>query len=227
MKIGGFVKASFVDYSGKIASVVFTQGCNLNCGYCHNGGLIGCNSNMKLIQSEDVLNWLSKRSGIIDAVVISGGEPTMQSNLHAFIRELKKRSLYVKLDTNGTNPTVLKSLIERKMVDFIAMDIKAPFNKYASVCGMEYMDLLPIKKSVDIIKNSGLNYEFRTTLCSELDGDDISQIISDFQISSNYIVQHCRSEESSESFGNKRNVNMIMQQLKQEIECSFRGFGIG
>ncbi len=226
MKIGGFIKTSFVDYPGKIASVVFTQGCNLNCGYCHNSGLIDCNSNTQLVQYDYVLDWISKRNGMIDAVVITGGEPTIQGDLLTFVRELKGRGLYVKLDTNGTNPTKLKSLIEEKLVDFIAMDLKAPLNKYADVCGMKHMDLLSIKKSADIIKKSGVNYEFRTTLCSELDGDDIAQLVSDFQVSSNYIVQHCRSNESSESFKEKIDISKIIQQIKQEIACSFRGFGI-
>ncbi len=104
------------------------------------------------------------------------------------------------------------------------MDIKAPLSKYASVCGMKYIDLLPVQKSISLIKNSGINYEFRTTLSSELEGKDISRIISDFKISSNYIVQHCRSGGSAKTIEKKINISMIAQQLEQSMVCTFRGF---
>jgi pyruvate formate lyase activating enzyme len=227
MKLGGFVKTSFVDYPGKIAAVVFTKGCNLDCSYCHNPGLLNSNETndaLEDIRGEDVLTWFSKRNGMIDAVVISGGEPTLQKDIGVFLKELKSRSLCVKLDTNGTNPDVLSALIKDKLVDFIAMDIKAPLNKYESVCGIK-LDLPAIKKSVQLIKSSGLDYEFRTTLCSELEVVDISRIISDFQITSNYVVQHCRNTERQKTTGSKEKFSMLTQQSGDSLCCSYRGFG--
>lgn len=224
MKIGGFVKTSFVDYPGKISSVVFTQACNLNCSYCHNPGLLNNNDTVEGIGPEDVLDWLSKRKGMIDAVVISGGEPTLQNDIYAFAKELKLRGIFVKLDTNGTNPSILKALIEDKLLDFIAMDLKAPLDKYESVSRTRHIELSSIKESVEIIKNSGLDYEFRTTLCPELEVDDISSIISDFQISSNYVVQNCRSTELIKSTGSKEKYTILTQKFKDSLCCSYRGF---
>jgi pyruvate formate lyase activating enzyme len=185
MNIAGFVKTSFVDYPGKIASVVFTQGCNLRCGYCHNFSLLDTNDTSNGILPEEIFEWLSKRKGMIDAVVVSGGEPTLQKNLHVFIEELKTMSLLVKLDTNGTNPDILRTLIEDELLDFIAMDLKAPLSKYERITGTSQLELSSIQESVEVIKKSGIAHEFRTTLCPELEVDDITSVILDFEIASN------------------------------------------
>lgn len=204
MNIAGFVKTSFVDYPGMITSVVFTQGCNLRCGYCHNFRLIDGNDPSTGIQPEEVFAFLSKRKGMIDAVVVSGGEPTLQKNLHVFIEELKAMSFLVKLDTNGTNPDVLRALIDEELLDFIAMDLKAPLSKYEQVTGTSCLELSSVLESVELIKNCGLVHEFRTTLCPELEADDIPCIILDFEIASNYVVQSCRSTELKKIRGTSR-----------------------
>ncbi|MDR3601272.1 MAG: anaerobic ribonucleoside-triphosphate reductase activating protein [Desulfosporosinus sp.] len=226
MNIAGFVKTSFVDYPGKIASVVFTQGCNLGCGYCHNFGLIEKKEASTGIQPEEIIEFLAKRKGMIDAVVVSGGEPTLQKNLHVFIEELKAMSLLVKLDTNGTNPDSLRSLLEDKLLDFIAMDLKAPLSKYESITGTSPSELLSIRESVEVIMNSGLEHEFRTTFCPELEADDILSIILDFKIASNYVVQSCRSTDRNKLFRNEQDLKKLTWWSEKNLPFSFRGFEV-
>lgn len=191
MIIGGFQKFSLLDYPGKISCIVFTQGCNWNCRYCHNKELIKFLPAIKYKNnSEDfyyysIFKLLEKRTNRLDAVVITGGEPTEQIQLIDFIKKIKKLGLLVKLDTNGSNPDVLKEIIDAKLVDYIAMDIKAPLYKYSLIIRKRfYPD--KIKKSIELIKNSGIQFEFRTTyykktltendikMMQKLIGDDVS-----------------------------------------------------
>lgn len=227
MNIGGFVKTSFVDYPGKIASVVFAQGCNLRCGYCHNVSLLDTKDTSNRILPEGIFQWLTKRKGMIDAVVVSGGEPTLQKNLHVFIAELKAMRLLVKLDTNGTNPQSLRTLLEDGLLDFIAMDLKAPLGKYEKITGTSRLELISIQESAEIIKNSGLAHEFRTTLCPELEADDIPKIMSEFEIVSNYVLQSCRSTELQKVSRNKQDLIRLTQGSKTNLSFSFRGFEVG
>ena len=131
MKIGGFVKNSFVDYPGLISTCIFTVGCNLNCWYCHNKHLLI--DQQKLINEEEIFEFLSSHKGFIDAVVVSGGEPTTQKDLIEFLSKVKNMGYKVKLDTNGTNFDVLKKVVEQNLVDYVAMDIKAPIEKYEQI----------------------------------------------------------------------------------------------
>lgn len=227
MNIAGFVKTSFVDYPGKIASVVFTQGCNLKCSYCHNSGLIDEKDSATGILPEEIFQWLSKRKGMIDAVVVSGGEPTLQKSLITFITELKYMDFLVKLDTNGTNPDSLRTLLNDKLLDFIAMDLKAPLNKYEIITGTSPLALSTIRESVEVIKNRGLAHEFRTTLCPELEADDIPRIILDFDIASNYVVQNCKSPNSKEISRENQKLKSLIQWTKTNGVFSFRGFEAG
>lgn len=162
MKIAGLLKSSLIDFPGYVAAVIFTQGCNFRCGFCHNPELLDITDNSKLLDTEEILKFLEQRKGKLDGVVITGGEPTMQSELYAFIKKIKELGFLVKLDTNGTNPKVLKQLLENECIDFIAMDIKGPLENYESICGKT--NLISIKESIDLVKNSGLEYEFRTTV---------------------------------------------------------------
>lgn len=227
MNIGGFVKTSFVDYPGMISSVVFTQGCNLRCSYCHNFGLIDADGASNIILPEEIFEWLTKRKGMIDAVVVSGGEPTLQEDTHAFIGELKAMDLLVKLDTNGTNPDILRTLIHDNLLDFIAMDLKAPLSKYESITRTSSLGLSPVLKSVEIIKNCGLAHEFRTTLCPELEAGDIPSIILEFDITSNYVVQNCRSTELKKVSKNKQELKRLIQWSNKNLPICFRGFEVG
>jgi len=170
MLIGGLQKLTLLDYPGKIACTVFTVGCNFRCGFCHNPELVNLEtesqfggSNSKLISEEYFFEFLEENIGQIDGVCITGGEPTIQGNLMDFIKEIKKRGFFVKLDSNGTNPETLKKLFEEKLVDYVAMDVKGPIEKYQEIVGRE-IDLEKIKQSVELIKNSGVDYEFRTTI---------------------------------------------------------------
>ena len=174
MIIGGLEKLSLLDYPGQIAAIVFTQGCNFRCHFCYNPMLVlplsRTNIDQKdssLINKDDLFAFLEDRRGKLDAVVITGGEPTIHADLPEFIEAIKKMGFLVKLDTNGTNPEMLEKLLDKKLLDYIAMDVKAPFDKYENVVGVK-IDLNKIKKSVKIIMESGLPYEFRTTVAPAL-----------------------------------------------------------
>ncbi|NLD47312.1 MAG: anaerobic ribonucleoside-triphosphate reductase activating protein, partial [Clostridiaceae bacterium] len=150
MKIAGIQKNSFVDFPGKVSAVLFTPGCNMNCFYCHNRRLLSLNENEDVVEIDEVSQLLAKRKGFLDAVVISGGEPTLQTGLGRFLEKLKGIGYKVKLDTNGTNPQVIESLIGNNLVDYIAMDIKAPFERYSEVCCTD-VDAESIRRSIKVL----------------------------------------------------------------------------
>lgn len=172
MRIGGLVKQSLLDYPNHIAAVVFTTGCNFRCGYCHNPALVlpQLYSQSDTISAQEVLSFLSSRVGWLDAVVITGGEPTLHSHLPEFIASVKALGYRVKLDTNGTNPMMLQHLVDLGMIDFIAMDIKHELTaeQYSRVIGLTVERtsamLDSITASIDIIRSSGLPHEFRTVI---------------------------------------------------------------
>ena len=168
IKVAGFQKNSFIDYPGKIASVIFLGGCNFVCYYCHNNNILCYDSNK--MPFSKVLSELKKQVGFVDAVVITGGEPTLHPQLREIIKQVKALGFLVKLDTNGTNSELLKELD----VDYIAMDIKAPLEKYKDVVGVN-VDTNQIKKSIEYIKSRD-NYMFRTTLAPVLTENDIKEI---------------------------------------------------
>lgn len=191
MKIAGFEKCSFVDYENHISCVVFTQGCNMNCFYCHNKELIPCHSDKELIQEKEIFQFLEKRKKYLDAVVISGGEPAMQIELEDFIKDVKKMGFKVKLDTNGTNPKVIENVISKKLIDYVAMDIKAPFKRYEEFSGVK-ADINCIKESKNILMQGLVDYEFRTTLAPGLGLVDVLQICNEIEGAKTYILQKCR-----------------------------------
>jgi pyruvate formate lyase activating enzyme len=176
MRIAGIQKNSFVDYPGRIAAVIFTAGCNLDCYYCHNRQLIDYKQK-EVYSREEVLELLEKRKRFLEGVVISGGEPTLQPDLCSFMLELKAMGYNVKLDTNGTNPSVVKELVHEKAVDYLAMDIKAPLHMYDNICRVD-VDTGAILKSVEFIMGSGIEYEFRTTVAPQLKPEHIVEIAS-------------------------------------------------
>jgi pyruvate formate lyase activating enzyme len=186
LKIGGLQKVSLIDYPGKIAAVVFTQGCNMLCSYCHNLQLVKPELFEQLLNESEILEFLTKRKKLLQGVVVSGGEPTLQSDLKSFIKKLKEMGYSVKLDTNGSSPEILSELIEENLIDFAAMDIKAPFAKY----GVFYDgNINAIKQSIEILKKSKIPAIFRTTfdtgILVEKDLEEIKRIA--FPI--NYIIQ--------------------------------------
>jgi pyruvate formate lyase activating enzyme len=189
MQIGGLQKLSLIDYPGVPAAVVFTQGCNMRCSYCHNPQLVYPHLFETSISDEVVSNFLKKRQKLLKGVVITGGEPTLQKDLAKFIEEIKKLNLLVKLDTNGTNPKILKYLIDKSFLDFIAMDIKSPEDKYNLFFKG---DLETIKQSLNIIQSSGIPHLFRTTydksILNEIDLSAIKRLVA----TSTYTVQECK-----------------------------------
>lgn len=188
MIIGGFQKTSLIDYPSKIASVVFTQGCNFRCGYCHNPELIELKSNLQIDESF-IFDYLKKRKGLLDAVVISGGEPCIQGDLAEFIRQVKNLDYLVKLDTNGSFPFVLERLFSDNLIDYIAMDIKAPLYKYREIANAG-INLEYINKSIDLIKKYAPDYEFRTTVVkSQLSFEDINEIAKLLKGAKKYYLQ--------------------------------------
>jgi len=167
MLIGGLQKTSLLDYPNKVSSIIFTTGCNFRCGFCYNPELVTQIVKKNLISEQQIFNFLNKRKKILDAVVITGGEPTMHKDLPRFIAAIKEIGFLVKLDTNGTNPLMLKKLIKQGLIDYIAMDIKAPLRKYSKVVNIK-IDTKLIKNSIKAIMNSGLGYEFRSTVLPAL-----------------------------------------------------------
>ena len=164
MEIHGFNKTTLLDYPEHIAATVFTGGCNFRCPFCHNGELVLDSGCQPLIPEEEVLSYLKKRQGILQGVCVTGGEPALQKDLKEFLRKIKESGYPVKLDTNGYMPGVLWDLLQEKLVDYVAMDIKASRENYAAAAGLQHMDISRIEESISILKSSGIPYEFRTTV---------------------------------------------------------------
>lgn len=187
--IGGLQKSSLIDYPEKISAVIFTQGCNFRCPYCHNPELINGKRQTANEMREQVLEFLKQRTGKLDGVVITGGEPTLHADLPQFIKQIKELGFAVKLDTNGTNPEMLPQLIDEKLIDYVAMDIKAPIENYREIVCAK-VDANKILKSIEILKTSNIDYEFRTTVVkSQLKLADFAKIGKLIQGSPRYYLQ--------------------------------------
>jgi len=200
MKIVGLEPCSFIDYPGKLSAVVFTAGCNLNCFYCHNRPLIRGESLLTLISADYVTTWLARRQGLLDGVVITGGEPTLQPDLAEFVRMVRAKGYLVKVDTNGTRPGVLGALIEEGIVDYVAMDVKAPPSKYAGICDVP-VDLEAIGASIGLLKRGNVDYEFRTTAIPQLTESDLLAIGQWVEGARKLVLQQYRRPEVDASAG--------------------------
>lgn len=189
MIIGGFQRFSLIDYPGKICAIIFTQGCNFRCPYCHNPELVNPKLFQEPIDEDDIFRFLEMRKGKLDAVEITGGEPTLQPDLIEFMRKIKAMGFLIKLDTNGTNPEVVEKIIKNKLVDYIAMDVKAPLEKYEKVVRAK-VDKQKIKEAISLIMNSHIDYEFRTTIIKNiLTKEDIIDIAKTIKGSKLYVLQ--------------------------------------
>jgi pyruvate formate lyase activating enzyme len=189
MNIGGLQKVSLIDYPEKICAVLFVQGCNFRCPFCHNPELVDPALYHDCIPEEEIFSFLEKRKGILDAVSISGGEPTTHPGLFDFIERVKGMGYLVKIDTNGSLPEVLEKLIDRGLLDYIAMDVKAPLMRYREITGS---DIKParIKQSIKMIMDSGIEYEFRTTVVkSLLNKNDLRKIAVTIKDAKRYVLQ--------------------------------------
>lgn len=208
MKIGGLQKLTLVDYPNKIAATVFLTGCNFKCGFCHNPSLVYPEpvEGVDQISESDFFSFLDSKIGLIDGICITGGEPTINSDLIDFIKKIKDKGFSVKLDTNGSNPEMLEKIIQEKLVDFIAMDIKTSVDvqsskfevrssKYDKATGTK-VDIEKIKRNVELIKNSGIDYEFRTTVVpGVVEKEDIEKIGEWLQGAKKFALQQFRNQK--------------------------------
>lgn len=168
MQIYGLNKTTLLDYPQHVAATLFTGGCNFRCPFCHNGGLVVDPDSQPQIPEEEIFAFLQKRKGILTGICITGGEPTLQTDLADFIRRIRSLGYLVKLDTNGYRPEVLSQLLAEKLLDYVAMDIKSSPEHYARTAGLNQLDFSLIEQSAALIRNAGIAYEFRTTVVREL-----------------------------------------------------------
>jgi pyruvate formate lyase activating enzyme len=229
MKIGYVQKTSFIDYPGKISAIVFTQGCNFRCPYCHNPELVDPERFCEPLFTEDVFAYMQKRKGKLDGVVITGGEPTLQAKLIPFMQRVKSLGYRVKLDTNGSHPRVIQEALRKGIIDYIAMDIKAPFEKYSRVTG-SLVNITQIRKSISLIRDSGIPYEFRTTLVRPLlDPGDVLQIGKMIEGASLYMLQKFvpskhvdRTYVRKSSFTDDEIAHLVSKLISLVVRCSIR-----
>lgn len=176
MILGGLQKTTLIDYPGKIACTVFTVGCNFRCPFCYSGELVLPEKIKKQpkISEKDFFNFLIERKGLLDGCVLCGGEPTISEDLPEFCKKIKELGFFVKLDTNGSNPQIINRLIDRKLIDYIAMDIKSPKEKYEFYSGAKL--LTNVEKSIKLLRKSKIDFEFRTTIAPGLKKEDIIKI---------------------------------------------------
>jgi pyruvate formate lyase activating enzyme len=191
-QIGGLQKLTLLDYPGKVSAMVFTIGCNMRCPFCHNYELVKDADKIKdLVDPQEVIDYLKKRKGVLDGIVITGGEPTLQRGLKDFIKTIKEETgLLVKLDSNGLNPSVLKELIDEQLVDYVAMDIKNDFANYGEITGIANLPGDRLKESIKILEEGKVNYEFRTTVIKDFHTlERLKNIVSFIKEDSNYFLQ--------------------------------------
>jgi len=210
MNIGGMVKNSFVDYPGKLACVFFTTGCNFRCGYCHNSHLFEAKPTISI---EQAMKFLESHKSFLEGVVISGGEPTLQRDLKDFILMIKEMGYLVKLDTNGSNFEVLKDLVESKLVDYVAMDIKAPLEKYEMVVG-KTNKLDEVRNSREFLMSGLVDYEFRTTFSHDLTLCDLEEICREIRGAKNFSLQKCNEVKGGEKCLPEKSKAELLQGLE-------------
>ncbi len=193
----GMEKMSLVDYDGFVCATVFTGGCNFKCGFCHNSALVLDYKNIPTLDEKDVLAYLTKRLGILDGVCVTGGEPTLQKELPLFLEKIKNIGYKIKLDTNGTNPDLIKSLYSDGLVDYFAMDIKNDRDNYAKIIGFDSFDTRKVEKSVEFLLSLSSAYEFRTTLIKEFHAlDNILNIGKWIKGANKYFLQKFKNSEN-------------------------------
>ncbi len=235
MKIGGLQPTTLLDYPGKTAAIIFSSGCNFRCPFCYNFKLVLPEkiTESSLIPEADIFDFLTRRKKYLDGVVITGGEPTVQLDLVDFCRQLKKLGYLVKVDTNGSNPEVISRLLEADLVDYFAMDLKAPLERYQKFTGRP-VDVSRIKKSIELIIKSGCSHEFRSTLIKG-EGwhqpEDISQMVRLIQGAEKYFLQVFNSfgnQVIDPDFNGQRFTSEEMNQLAEQArrhfkDCRIRG----
>ena len=199
MKIGGLQKLSLIDYPEKISAVIFTQGCNFRCPYCHNPQLVDVKLYQPCLEEKDIFRFLENRRGRLDVVVITGGDPALQDDLIPFIMDIRRLGFAVKLDTNGSRPRVLERLLRDGLVDFIAMDVKAPLEKYPDVVRAP-LDKDDLRESIRLVIGAKIPHEFRTTAAASLlRPEDILTIAREIDGAKRYALQRFQPGETLET----------------------------
>lgn len=229
MNIGGFQKTSLLDYPDMISAIVWTVGCNFHCPFCYNKNLV--EGKVGIIPEYEIFSFLKKRKGLIEGLVISGGEPLMQKDITGFCEKVKKLGYLIKIDTNGMYPDKLKELIDKKLVDYISMDIKAPKNKYNDLSGVK-TDVKKIEKSIQIIRSNNVDYEFKTTFVPDLLSiQDIIDIGKWLKGSKKFYLQQFRNDapvispdlENLQAYS-KEELKKALEKVKTFFEiCNIRG----
>lgn len=191
MIICGLQKLTLLDYPEKIACTIFTGGCNFRCPFCHNASIVVENSFEETITEDELFTFLNKRKGVLDGVCITGGEPLIHKDIDLLIEKIKQIGYLVKLDTNGSNPQMLKNLVDRKLIDYVAMDIKNSPENYAFTCGLEKIDFENIKQSAEFLKQGKIDFEFRTTAVKGIHTErDFLKIAQFLQGEEKYFIQN-------------------------------------
>ncbi|PKN85933.1 MAG: anaerobic ribonucleoside-triphosphate reductase activating protein [Deltaproteobacteria bacterium HGW-Deltaproteobacteria-1] len=220
MNIGGLQKVSLIDYPGKISAIIFTQGCNFRCPYCHNPQLVDPKLYNPCLFTKDILDFLEHRRGKLDAVTITGGEPTLQEDLVPFIQKIRKMGFAVKLDSNGSHPDVLGRLLKENLLDFVALDIKAPRDRYQSFVNTT-VDAAIIAESVRLVLKSKIPQEFRTTVVkSMLTPKDILAIAKEIAGAKRYALQRFQPAQTldPEYAGENSYPEKEFLKLKKQLE---------
>ncbi len=230
MVIGGLQKFTLLDYPGKIAATVFLAGCNFRCPFCYNPELVlpEIIKNTPKISERSFFKFLKERKDLLEGIVVCGGEPTIHQDLPLFIKKIKKIGFAVKLDTNGSNPQMLKKLIDQNLIDYVAMDVKAPKEKYQEITGGR-CNSEPIEKSISILKASKIDYEFRTTVVPTLlSKDDILKIVKWISPAKKYFLQNFSpSKHIDHRFNNlKPYPEEYLLEIKKVIEPFFDVCGV-
>lgn len=226
MNICGYQKTTLLDYPGHVAATIFTGGCNFRCPFCHNADLLLQPDKVSLISEEEIFTFLKKRKNVLSGICITGGEPTLQSDLQDFIIKVRALGYKIKLDTNGYRPDVIASLLKNNLLDYIAMDIKAGFSNYAKVCGIKNLDINKIKESISVIENSGIDYEFRTTVVKELHCEaDFHEITEMLSPNSFYFLQSFKDSGNILTPGlsscNMETLNQYLTIIKDKLPNTF------
>ena len=201
MKLHGLQKMTLLDFPGHVACTVFLGGCDFRCPFCHNFELID-GSAPPVMDDGELLAFLQKRTGLLDGVAITGGEPCLHPDLPQLIKAVRALGYAVKLDTNGYHPQMLRSLLADGLVDYVAMDIKNSPQNYARTCGLETLDLAPVRESVNLLMQGDTDYEFRTTVVDELHAEQDFEAIGRWIAGAKQYYLQCFTDRDSVPFGN-------------------------
>lgn len=193
MVISGLVKSSLVDFPGLVACVLFVPGCNYNCFYCHNRQLL--NAEQDILTAESIMDFLRKRAGLLDGVVITGGEPTLQADLIQFMKTIKDLGYKIKLDTNGSSPSIIENILENGLCNYFAVDYKAPSARYEEICGRG-VNPRDVLNTIALLLERPVDFEVRTTIIPQLDKNDLITMAQELPVVPRYVLNRYRIPET-------------------------------